>query len=139
MWICRLFGRPAVALLNGQPKGKLPLVREAACSSARRTFCNIDSKGSSTKKVEPELTREEVERLAERARNQERAWKLMVPEANMGITHPAIPAMIVLCLGLQWTISQQCEEVDEKERMQSSEILARKREERSKIRGSTEA
>jgi len=57
--------------------------------------------------VEPELTKEDVERLAEDARNAQRTWDFLVPERNMGITHPAIPFMIILTCILQFLIYQK--------------------------------
>jgi hypothetical protein len=46
------------------------------------------------------MTRAEMEKVAQSARNQEKWTNALMPEKNWGIDHPATWALAVACLGL---------------------------------------
>lgn len=64
----------------------------SAGKSSPGTSANHDSKP----------TRAEAERMAAQAKASQNLWDFMVPERNMGVTHPFFLVLLVLTLSLHY-------------------------------------
>ena len=139
--------RPALWLLPRGPAGPgqlLPGVlrrtgppRPAAAAAARRAFCD-GGKGkrpnavARKKKKKGTLTREEVMKVSEQAREEQKLVNMLSPDAGMGIWHPAtwgLGIIIILLGGYNYRRDMEKKEEKEKEKE-----IAETREERTKTR-----
>jgi hypothetical protein len=60
----------------------------------------------------------EAERLAEQAKMSQNLWDFLVPERNMGVTHPFFLVLLVLTLSLHFYNNHRDHEDDERLRQQ---------------------
>ena len=90
------------AFLGRLLKTRIPLT---ILTSRTRAFCSIGGKPT------PEAT--EAKRLADQARASQNLWDFMVPERNMGVTHPFFLVLLVLTLSLHFYNNHRDAEEDE--------------------------
>ena len=63
-------------------------------------------------------TDSDADRLADQARMSQKLWDFLVPERNMGITHPFFLVLLVLTLSLHFFNNHRDQEEDERLRKQ---------------------
>ena len=66
-----------------------------------RTYCNKKQSTEIKKSEEEELSKEEVLRMANKARADSELWKIAAPERQLTIMHPATWVMLAIILYMQ--------------------------------------
>eukprot|EP00397_Hematodinium_sp_SG-2012_P066573 GEMP01100239.1.p1 GENE.GEMP01100239.1~~GEMP01100239.1.p1 ORF type:complete len:124 (+),score=24.37 GEMP01100239.1:142-513(+) len=94
-------------------------------STWRRAFAAQGVQGSKLPDEEP-LSQADVNRLAEEARQSQKAWDMLVPERNMTWKHPAVPFMFLLIGFLQYQIAQKHKEGEASEEELREQRLKRR-------------
>lgn len=105
----------------------VPLRIMNAKSQVRRlSFKPKKSTGNSDKvaKEEVNMTRAEVEKISESAKAEQKFWDLLVPERNIGFTHPFFWVLLGGCVGLHFYNGHLTKE-REKEALEEQEIVKR--------------
>jgi len=92
----------------------LGLFRKLHPMSMRRHFCSNSQGKSSNTKSQTRSTDEEAQRLADQAKMSQNLWDFMVPERNMGITHPFFLVLLVLTVSLHMYNNHRDKEEDER-------------------------
>lgn len=90
------------AFLVGLPRSRIPY-----------TLQRIQTRSFSAPKVDKSTADAETRRLADQARASQNLWDFMVPERNMGVTHPFFLVLLVLTLSLHYYNNYRDAEEDE--------------------------
>ena len=79
---------------------------------------SVDPHRSATSTSNTERLNSEAERLAEQAKMSQNLWDFLVPERNMGVTHPFFLVLLTLTLSLHFYNNYRDEQEDERLRQQ---------------------
>eukprot|EP01060_Flectonema_neradi_P028230 TRINITY_DN37942_c0_g1_i1.p1 TRINITY_DN37942_c0_g1~~TRINITY_DN37942_c0_g1_i1.p1 ORF type:complete len:129 (+),score=25.91 TRINITY_DN37942_c0_g1_i1:58-387(+) len=77
------------------------VTRKVTSSVARRNYCNKKDVAKDVKKGEEELSREQVLKMANKARADDQLWKIAAPERALTIFHPATWVLLAIILFMQ--------------------------------------
>ena len=103
--------------------------RPASHMTRRAVRCRLLSSGPPRK--HSKMSRDEVNALAESARDQERWWNILTPERNITVANPFFWVLLFGCIGMHYYNGQQDDKraAEEKAEEEAQQELIRRRQE----------